>query len=374
MRLCIDATNIRDGGGITHLRELLNALESTTHPYDHVVVWGGREVCAALPKKKWLTVQTDPLLNKTLLHRMVWCIFKLPRYLKPKTDVLFVLGGYALRHHAPTVLICQNLLPFEPTEFKRYAQWRKRLKYVVLRWLQVRSLTRCDGAIYLTPYAKNQIQRWVKKNKAIPSAVIPHGVNADLFHKKTTQSASPAHTFRLVYVSRIDPYKHHDKVIEAVALARAAGLPITLDVVGFGEARFIRQLESDMAWHDPQGAFVRFVGALPYDAMQTVYAQYDALVFASSCETFGQIILEAMACELPVICSNLSAMPDVAGDAALFINPLDAHDICEKITFLYAHHDFQAHLKQKGVLHSQRFSWARCAEQTVSFLKKIQVS
>ncbi len=72
IRLGIDASNIREGGGLTHLIELLKAAEPSAHGICQVIVWGGQKVLGSLPPRTWLTLKTDPLLNQSLLSWIYW--------------------------------------------------------------------------------------------------------------------------------------------------------------------------------------------------------------------------------------------------------------------------------------------------------------
>jgi len=88
-----------------------------------------------------------------------------------------------------------------------------------------------------------------------------------------------------------------------------------------------------------------------------------ALVFPSLYEGFGMPVLEAMACGVPVLTSNVSSLPEVAGDAALMVDPLSVDDIAAAITRLMGSHDLRRSLIERGYQQAQRFSWQRAAAQ-----------
>jgi glycosyltransferase involved in cell wall biosynthesis len=89
-----------------------------------------------------------------------------------------------------------------------------------------------------------------------------------------------------------------------------------------------------------------------------------AFVFPSLAETFGMPILEAMSYGVPVITSNVSAMPEVAGEAAILVDPRNIASIREAMQRLAEDEDIAQLLRQKGVERARQFSWSLCAQRT----------
>ena len=119
--LCIgiDASNLRRGGGRTHLIELLSAADKIRDRFGSIVVWGSRETLGLLEDKPWLTKEWVPALEKTLLPRILWQLFSLNRAAHlANCDVLFVPGGSFTTKFRPIVTMSRNLLPFEWHELK----------------------------------------------------------------------------------------------------------------------------------------------------------------------------------------------------------------------------------------------------------------
>ncbi|MAS36801.1 MAG: glycosyl transferase family 1 [Anaerolineaceae bacterium] len=100
-----------------------------------------------------------------------------------------------------------------------------------------------------------------------------------------------------------------------------------------------------------------------------LYAGALALLFPSLYEGFGFPVLEAMHCGTPVITSSTSSLPELAGDAALLVDPLDVDAVVNKMTRLSANDEMRDLLREKGHVQVQRFTWARAAEQTLKALE-----
>ncbi len=112
---------------------------------------------------------------------------------------------------------------------------------------------------------------------------------------------------------------------------------------------------------------VRFVGYVPDEDLPKLYSGATAFVFPSLFEGFGLPVLEAFACDCPVLTSNLSSLPEVAGDAAILVDPYSVEDIkrgLQKVVDPKIRRD----LIKKGKTQLQKFSWTRAAEETLALL------
>lgn len=116
---------------------------------------------------------------------------------------------------------------------------------------------------------------------------------------------------------------------------------------------------------------VILAGYVSDDWLPIYYQGAEALIFASLYEGFGIPIAEAMACGTPVITSNVSSMPEVAGNAALYVNPYDSEAIAGKMELLVKNMVLSKELKQKGVKQVKKFNWHRTAEQTLLVYEEV---
>ena len=125
MILGIDASNIRAGGGVTHLVELLGAASPEAHGFRKVIVWATSNTLKKIAERPWLQKVKEPLLEGSAVHRIFWQCFRLRDLARlAQCNILFVPGGSDASGFKPMVTMNQNLLPFEWKEFKRYG-WIK---------------------------------------------------------------------------------------------------------------------------------------------------------------------------------------------------------------------------------------------------------
>lgn len=374
MILGVDASNIRAGGGVTHLAELLRAANPFARGFESVIVWGCESTLAKIEDREWLRKVHEPFLDRGLTFRVLWQRLRLKKLAQQANcDVLFVPGGSDASGFTPMVTMSQNLLPFEWREMRRYGWSFCALKFLLLRWTQSRSFRKADGVIFLTKYARDTVLK-VTGSLRGKSTIIPHGVNRRFLipprHQRLHTDFSDTSPCRVLYVSIISPYKHQWQVAEAVARLRSAGVPVVLELVG-PPAEGMNRLAETLNRVDPEGGFITYLGATPYDKLEKLYASADISVFASSCEAFGQVLTEAMSAGLPIACSNRSAMPEILGDTGVYFDPEDSDDIARALRKLIESPGLRAQMARAAFERAQAFSWRRCTDETFNFLAEI---
>jgi|APTNR8051073442_1049403.scaffolds.fasta_scaffold04608_3 glycosyltransferase involved in cell wall biosynthesis len=371
----IDATNLRRGGGVTHLVELLRAAMPHEFNIARVVVWGGTPTLKALEDRPWLIKRYPAALDKGLLQRLAWQRWSLSKAAYDEgCDVLFVPGGSYAGSFRPVVTMSRNLLPFEWRELRRYGWTLLSLKLLLLRLTQTRSFRKSDGVIFLTEYARDVVlQHTGTLHGRI--CIVPHGLNSR-FNTAPKVQRHIAHyddacPYRVLYVSIIDQYKHQWHVVEAVAALRQQGLPLALDLVGPAYAPAMQRLKEALNDMDAERAWVNYHGAIEFAKLHCEYARADLAVFASSCENMPNILLETMASGLPLACSNRGPMPEILGDSGVYFDPERAADIARALRSLIESADLRTRLANEAFERAQAFSWKRCASETFAFLEAL---
>jgi glycosyltransferase involved in cell wall biosynthesis len=381
LRLCIDASNIRAGGTVTYLVELLRVAEPAQHGFSEVVVFAGSAVLTKIENRHWLRKLAHPLLEQSndpfrdrrQLHRAFWQRFKLRRLAEGMScDLLFVPGGMDNSGFMPMVTMSQNMLPFEPPEAKRYGMSTSRLRLAILRQLQARTFRRAGGVIFLTDYARDVVLRATHADRS-RCTVIPHGVSEGFVCAPKPQlpigDYSTGKPMRLLYVSTVDLYKHQWNVVEAVAELRAKGYPVVLDLVGHANNKGAKRLSSALDRLDAH-AYCKYRGSVSHSELQRIYRESDVKVFASSCENMPIILLEAMAAGLPIACSRRGPMPAMLGDAGAYFDPDVPAEISAALIELIDSPELRAKNAAAAFARARDYSWVRCANDTFAFLAR----
>jgi len=368
----IDATNLRGGGGVTHLVELLRVAQSTCSGIERVVVWGGTPTLKLLENRPWLDKRITPALDKGLLQRTLWQRYSLSQAARDAgCEVLFVPGGSFAGNFHPVVTMSRNLLPFELRELLRYGWSLLTLKLLLLRLVQSRSFRKTDGVIFLTEYARDVVLGVTGKLRG-QTCIVPHGLNPRFIKTPKLQRAitsyDDAHPYRVLYVSIIDRYKHQWHVVEAVDTLRKHGFSIVLDLVGPAYPAALKRLNQTIDSVDAERRWVHYHGAIPFNELHLRYAEADLGLFASSCENMPNILLETMASGLPIACSNRGPMPKVLGQAGVFFNPEQPEDIVRALRELIESPQTRTELARVSYERVQVYSWQRCADETLRFL------
>jgi glycosyltransferase involved in cell wall biosynthesis len=367
--VAIDASRNRSGGAKTHLLGVLSAINPVEHGVAQVHVWSYEKLLRALPDAPWLVKHAPPELERSLLRQLWWQYRHLPHELKQHgCHILLSTDAGSVCRYSPSVVMSRDMLSFEGREMQRYG-WRSpaRWRLWLLKHMQVSSLRRATGALFLTHYAAEVIQRFTGALQWV--RVIPHGIG-ERFRQQTSGGAwhEPASEIRCVYVSNTDLYKHQWHVVAAVARLRQAGHPVTLRLVGGGGGPAARRLQEAVQACDPKGEFVSLVQAVAHDDIPAQLAHTDLFIFASSCENMPNTLVEAMAAGLPIACAQRGPMPEILQEAGVYFDPEDPVSIASAVATLLTDRPRRLALAQKAQALSHAYSWTRCATETWGFV------
>ncbi|MFL5760457.1 MAG: glycosyltransferase family 4 protein [Thermomicrobiales bacterium] len=205
--------------------------------------------------------------------------------------------------------------------------------------------------------------------------VIHHGIS------RTFSRASPAEVYRVrnaydlpdrfvLFVGTVQPRKNIARIAEAVSRLASAGLPHKLVVAGkfgwLGE-HFERDLET---FDRPE--LVHRLGYIPEGDLTALYSGADAFCFPSLYEGFGLPVLEAMACEVPVVTSNRGSLPEIAGEAALLVDPTSVDQIASALIRVLTDNTERFRLIDGGKQRVRDFSWSKTAVETLRLLIEVR--
>ena len=207
-------------------------------------------------------------------------------------------------------------------------------------------------------------------------AVIHNGVSADFqpiideaaIGLLSRELSLPASGF-ILFVGGADPRKNHRTFLKSVqqclpALRGRAVVLVGDAVHPFGDYReTARQLGID--------AHLRCPGRMSRRQLRVLYSYADVFVFPSLYEGFGMPVLEAMACGAPVITSTTSALPEVAGDAAILVNPEDPEELGHAMVRLLDDPQAREQARSRGFARTKLFSWVDAAARTLSLYRRL---
>jgi glycosyltransferase involved in cell wall biosynthesis len=268
--------------------------------------------------------------------------------------------------------------------FASQAGYRNRLRHFYLR----RGLLRADRVMTVSMATCRDVEALL----GIPASRIRVIYNAPdpIFHAPAARDGEePGHApeiqrvldrYRihypfLLYVGRTNPQKNIPRLVEAFAVLRGEiqDHPLYWDlrllIIGDEISRYPALRHAVIQSRVEET--VRFLGFVPIDTLRSFYQAASAFVFPSLYEGFGLPPLEAMACGTPVVCSYVSSLPEVVGEAAEIVNPENVFDIARGMREVLLNAERRKAMVEMGFEQSRRFSWERTAQQVLEAYEEI---
>ena len=369
----IDVTNITSGGGLTHVSELLNNSNPSINNFDKIIIWGSKNTLAQIIDKNWIIKISLEIFEKNFFLRAFWQYKELGKAAKEnKCSILLIPGGSYFSNFVPIIAISQNMLPFKWVEIFRYKSSFFILKLIFLRYVQIHTFKKAKGIIFLTDYVQNKLLKLIKDKNS--STVIPHGIDSRFYTKprkqKPIKSFNSKNPFKIVYVSSFEPYKHQVNVVKTVCKILDEGYPLSLDLIGRTNHKIQRSIAKILKKNSLYKEKIFIHNSIDHKQMHKIYLNYDAKIYASTCENLPIILLESMASGLPIVCSNFEPMPSVLKDGGFYFNPLNEKSIYESILKMINNEKLRSKHADRSYEISTNYSWLKCAEDTFNYLNK----
>jgi glycosyltransferase involved in cell wall biosynthesis len=283
---------------------------------------------------------------------------------------------HATEHLLPWLARARSVFTLHDTAYLHFPQHHLPRNRLYLRLMMPRFLARADAVIAVSEATRRDAERFygLRGDKL---RVIPEGVEAGF--RPLADAALLADVkarYRLpprfvLYVGTIEPRKNLVTLLEAYAALRAAEAHQALGLViaggrgwlveGFDQR--LRQLGLEQA--------VTLTGYVPDSDLPALINCAAAFAFPSVFEGFGLPPLEAMACGVPVVCSQASSLPEVVGDAGLLLPPLDARAWREALDRVLLDPALAADLRQRGLARAAQFTWTAAARATLAVYQQV---
>ncbi|MGE3276300.1 MAG: glycosyltransferase family 4 protein [Vicinamibacterales bacterium] len=358
MRIAIDARKLRDFGIGTYIRNILTGLARLDQTTEYVVLCKPEDAAAAAvgPNFRAVPERARPYsiaeqirVPLSLARERVQLVHEPHYVLPPATRCRSVVTIHDCIH-----LMFPQYLPFRSAHlYARASMWA--------------ATRQADRVLTVSEASKRDILRFFdvapEKISVIHNAIDPRFLEPPDEERmdRIRQRYQLDHPF-VLYVGNIKPHKNVDRLIEAFSRARATG-PDDLRLVIIGDELSKYPALRQAVHRHRLGKHVRFLGFQPFETLAAFYRLARVFVFPSLYEGFGLPPLEAMASGTPVVTSNVSSLPEIAGDAALLVDPTDAEPIADAIVRAATDEALRADLVSRGLARARQFSWETAARQ-----------
>jgi glycosyltransferase involved in cell wall biosynthesis len=363
MRICIDATPL-----------LLRSVGVKTYIYhwlDHLMKSSGNGTVVAFPGIRELGPlnhggsQLGSFATALRIGSILAANNKIPFAAKlwmPKADVFHISSQF--RDPPKSMPLTATIYDFTALivpelHLRRNIQAEEYLGAMVFKrakgLIAISENTRCD-AIRLLGLNPDRIE------------VIYPGVNESYFDAQPSQSSRFQRPY-VLFVGTIEPRKNVDLLLDAYSQLRDSTRH-EFDLVIAGPTGW--KSEKTLARLKDDSGGVRYLGYVPQCEMPALVAGATVLAYPSLYEGFGLPVAEAMACGVPVITSAVSSLPEVACDAALFVDPRSVGEMRDALDRLLSSPRLRQELAEKGTARARKlYRWSICAQRSLKFFERV---
>lgn len=331
-------------------------------PYDERFLFGKNVQPLALP---------PPARHPLLWH--IWFEYSVYRALKKyRPDVFFSPDGYlSLRAETPTVMVVHDLA---------YEHFPKAVPFLVRRYYQYYGLRYCLRARHLLAVS-NYTREDIQKQYGVDSSrisVCGNGCREGFSPLPETERLQAQRQYSegqpyFFYVGAVHPRKNIHRLIEAFSRFRQnTGASMKLLIAGrfAWQSGPVREAFEASSFRQD----IRFLGFIPDEELPRLMGAAFGFAYPSLFEGFGLPLLEAMHCDVPIISSRSSSLPEVAGEAALLVDPMDTAQLADALRRLYEEEGLRQRLTEAGREQRRKFSWDKTAEVVYQSLVAVEKS
>jgi glycosyltransferase involved in cell wall biosynthesis len=269
----------------------------------------------------------------------------------------------------PFVVTLHDTMHTRPlSEVRPKPTFRHRLVYSYKKWAIARSVPRARAILTVSEFSKGQIL----KHMGVEGAkvfVTPEGVDRQVFKRA---SHKPSKLFKILVHGAADERKNISNVLKAAKILGGKHKKFQMVIVGMDaqELKCTRYLNEEISLG--VGHQVEWAGNVPSELLNRVYAEADLFLYPSRLEGFGLPLLEAFACGVPVVASETSSLPEVAGKAALLVDPESPQAIAKAVKQMMERPALRKRYVQRGLKRAALFSWEKTARKTLEVYERMR--
>lgn len=359
LRVLVNGIHAKSGGGVTYLRNIMPLLAQDDDLELHLFLHRDQFPLFGTIDEGIRIHLLD--FRNGFFSNLVWEQLALPIFARVmKVDATLSLANYGPLFAPAPLIMLRNSLAVAGKETRLV----KRLYWAGLTVMTALSLMTCRKAIAVSNYARDALSFGIGTRLHHKVGVVHHGVH-EAFHPSDRRRTGDY----LLAVSDIYVQKNLHTLIHALAVVRRKFPDIVLKVAGKAiDEDYLQEIQSAIRAEGLTDA-VQFLGQCDTTRLLDLYQNCQVFVFPSTVETFGNPLVEAMACGAPIASSNSAAMPEILGNAAVFFEPLDAADMANRIIDLLEDEAARARLSDKALARARRYSWANTARKTAELIK-----
>lgn len=365
IRLLFNALHSKSGGGLTYLKNILPLMAKDKEIDLHLCVHEDQRNIL-LDEQKNITIHYLDF-PQSFWRLQIREQIDVPRMARTiGADVTFSPANFGPLRAPNTVLLLRNALSVAFVERRPV-----KLAYWILVYLMTfLSLIVSRRAITVSEYARSTASSGFISLLGNRFTVVPHGVSKIFSPPK---KGAKREEF-LLAVSDLYVQKNLKSLIRALALLKTDHPDITLKIAGHPvDQEYFTGLKQTVVQENLADK-VEFLGGVSSETLVGLYRRCGVFVFPSTVETFGNPLVEAMACGAPIASSNTAAMPEVVNGAAVFFDPQDVENIAKVISGLLKDPGLRSDLGRKAAERAKNFSWCETAESTLTVIKEAAFS
>ena len=371
--LIIDASRNRSGGAIIYLKNFIKHLNLESTEIKKVVLFSCKNLLKQIPKRSFLVKKSHLFLEKNLLFQIIWQIIYLPIYLKKNSSsILFSTDASSFCKHKPSIVFNQDILSFDKEVLKRTPLGLQKIRLYLIRFIQISAMNKASKIIFLSKFSQKIISKTLKKKNY---EIIPHGIEKKLINlgkknlKKPLWDYKKKKIIKLIYVSPLFYYKN--QTIVAKAFSRLKKKYRNLDIKFVGNYKQNLNIYNEIIDNNPLITSNNFVGEIDHEKVVKLLCDSDIFIFASSSETFGISLVEAMALGMPIVCSNKSSLPEILRDGGLYFDPSNDFELSNQINKFIKNKKLREKNLKKAFNLSLRYSWKNNVRQFCDIVNKL---